>query len=703
MMFLSLFVWLACDTESSDLEMEAKPAFQYPDVLLVTIDTLRADRLGCYGDSLAQTPNLDQLALDSIVFSEAQAVAPLTLPSHSSILTGLYPKNHGMRDNAGFRLPDEVQTLAESLKGQGYQTSAFVSAFVLSHSWGLDQGFDLYHDPFHPQDMLSVGAFGEAELPAGEVLNGAKNWWKSADSKRGKFTWVHLYDPHAPWDVPKGWTGDPYRAEIAKVDRLLGSLLKMVDDDTLIIVTSDHGESLWEGGEREHTVLLGHSVTNVPLIIRPPKGVSGEETWTGVLPTLDIQRPEGIDQSLNLEPVRPKIRAGKIVHSPVSGVDIAPTIAYYAGLELQDIDGENLHPLMEGKVQEDRIVYAESVFPFFHFGWHPLTMAQNQDTRLERGVDARFFDPQTLNTAKESQELIAFTEKMFGEELPEPGKVTDKEALALQQLGYLTDPVSVNISDAPDPREKIGVLSELRQTELLATEEAIPLLRKLVEEEPNLIDAKLSLSYRLSATGKIEEALEICTQILQSQPLHSTALNNAILLSTQLGRDQQAIEFAEEMLATNGEDVRPYRYLAAIYMKQGHSNEVIAIGTKGLSKAPEDPNLNYLVGLSHIYVKQYAQAPQFLEQAIKYGSRATDINLWLGIGYQQQGLVDKAVESYEKAAQDLPMDFRPYGLAGVMLAGEGRCDEAKTYLLNVFGRGGQTPDIVGAMEKCGLQ
>jgi tetratricopeptide (TPR) repeat protein len=113
--------------------------------------------------------------------------------------------------------------------------------------------------------------------------------------------------------------------------------------------------------------------------------------------------------------------------------------------------------------------------------------------------------------------------------------------------------------------------------------------------------------------------------------------------------------------------------------------------------------LNYLVGLSHTYVKQYAQAPFFLEQAIKYGSRATDINLWLGIGYQQQGLVDKAIEFYDKAAKDLPMDFRPYGLAGVMLAGEGRCDEAKTYLLNVFGRGGQTPDIIEAMKKCGLQ
>ena len=427
-MILSLFFLLGCnlgcETSSPELKAPVESKLKHPDILLITIDTLRGDRLGCYGDTLAQTPNLDQLALDSVVFSEAHAVAPLTLPSHTSILTGLYPKNHGLRDNAGFRLSSEVLTLAEILKEQGYQTSAFVSAFVLSHSWGLDQGFDVYHDPFHPQDMLSVGAFGEVELPSGEVLNNAKNWWKSASSEKPKFSWVHLYDPHAPWEPPKSWEGDPYRGEIAKVDRLLGSLLKLVEKDALIIVTSDHGESLWEGGEREHTILLGHSITSVPLIIRPPEGVAGEETWTGKTPKLDIQRPETIDQDLVLEPVQPKLRAGKIVHTPVSGVDIAPTIAKYAGFELKNIDGVDLSGVMNGGEiagEDKRVVFAESVFPFFHFGWHPLTMIQNEAIRMENGTKSIFYDPETLEIIEPDLYYLSLIERYFGEGLPEPG------------------------------------------------------------------------------------------------------------------------------------------------------------------------------------------------------------------------------------------------------------------------------------------
>ena len=707
-MISSLFFLLGCNlgwetkTPIADTPTETEPIL--PDILLITIDTLRADRLGCYGDSLAQTPNLDRLALDSIVFSEAHAVAPLTLPSHASILTGLYPKNHGLRDNAGFRLSSEIQTLAEILKKQGYQTSAFVSAFVLSHAWGLDQGFDVYHDPFHPQDMLSVGAFGEVELPSGEVLNNAKNWWKSASPKQPKFSWVHLYDPHAPWEPPRHWKGDPYRGEIAKVDRLLGSLLKLAEKDSLIVVTSDHGESLWEGGEREHTVLLGHSVTSVPLIIRPPDGVVGEENWEGKIPNLDIQRPEGFDQDLILDPIQPKITAGKIIHEVVSGVDITPTIAQYAGVDLNGLDGIDLSPLFDrdASSKESRVVFAESVFPFFHFGWHPLTMLQSDVVRMEYGRTSMFYDPQTLDITEPDPSYLSIVEKYFGEELPEPGQVTDKEAAALQMLGYLTDPVSVDISTAPDPREKIEVLSRLRQIEILPVEESIPAFQDLIRDEPNLIDAQLGLSYRLSATGKIEEALELCLNVLQSQPLHSTALNNAILLATKLNEDQKAIELAKQMMAMNSEDIRPYRYLAAIYMRQEKTEDVIEIGAKGLQKSPNDPNLNYLVGLCQIYEQQYSQATPFLQNAITYGSRATDINLWLGVAYQKQGQTDSAVEYYEKASKDLPLDFRPYGLAGVMLAEEKRCTEAKKYLLNVFGRGGKTADIISAMQACGL-
>ena len=251
-----------------------------PDILLVTIDTLRADRVGAYGDPLAKTPTLDGLAADAALFRQAHSVTPLTLPSHASMLTGRYPVHHGLRDNGGFRLEDAVPTLATALQDAGYTTGAFVSAFVLDGAWGLDRGFSTYRDPFHPQKVAQVGAFGEVELPSAEVVNAAAAWWREAEAPR--FAWVHLYDPHTPWREHPDWDGDPYRGEVAFADTLLRRLIELTDNEDLVIVTSDHGEGLWDHGEREHGLLLSPSVTRVPLIVRPP---GGGEPRSGALPT----------------------------------------------------------------------------------------------------------------------------------------------------------------------------------------------------------------------------------------------------------------------------------------------------------------------------------------------------------------------------------------------------------------------------------
>ena len=341
--------WLACNP-APPTETEPEAVDTRPDILLVTIDTLRADRLGAYGDTLAKTPNLDRLASEGWLYTESHAITPLTLPSHTSMMTGLLPREHGVRDNAGFALGSDFQTIAESVQSEGYTTGAFISAYVLSHTWGLDQGFDVYHDPFHPRDLLKVAAFGEAQLPAGEVLNVAKQWWRNQDGDSPKFGWVHLYDPHTPWEPPEGWEGDPYRGEIAKVDHLLGPLLDQAKD-AWVIVTSDHGEGLWEHGEREHGMLLGRGVTRVPLIIRPPEGVTGEMKRSQPFVKLETDRPDGIDDTLNLEPITGDIMAAKIIETPVSSIDLAPTIAEIAGVPFTS-SGERVY--LEGRTGEQR-------------------------------------------------------------------------------------------------------------------------------------------------------------------------------------------------------------------------------------------------------------------------------------------------------------------------------------------------------------
>ena len=273
---MSLLLYFACQTTN---QPKVEAPVQKSNIVLITIDTLRADRLGCYGDTLAQTPNIDHLAQQGILFRQSQATAPITLPSHASILTGLWPYNHGLRDNAGFALPKEITTIAEALHDNNYKTGAFVSAYVLHHAWGLDQGFDIYSDPFHPQDVQQVTDFGEAELHSQDVINRAVDWYNQQSTPT--FLWLHLYDPHTPWTPLSNWKGDPYRGEVAKVDYLLGRFFKTIEKkdkgNTLIILTSDHGEGLWDEGEREHGVFLSPNVTRVPMIIRPPQGLSGSE------------------------------------------------------------------------------------------------------------------------------------------------------------------------------------------------------------------------------------------------------------------------------------------------------------------------------------------------------------------------------------------------------------------------------------------
>ena len=618
------------------------------------------------------------------------------------MLTGLWPKNHGLRDNAGFRLEEKVLTISEVLQEEGYTTGAFVSAYVLSRSWGLDQGFDKYHDPFHPQDIQSMRAFGELELPAAEVINAMLAWYTAQSKPR--FAWLHLYDPHEPWD-PHGeglysGEGDPYRAEIAKVDRLLSRVLKTLDENTLIIVTSDHGESLWEGGEREHGVLLHRSVTRVPLIIRPPGGIDGEQSKSYPAPKLDVQRPDGIDENLDLTPVAEVITGGKIIEVPASGVDIAATIASFVGRAFPS-DGKNL---LAAQQDDGKTVYAETLFPYFHYGWQPLKMAQTKDLRLEKGAYERFLDPTTSEARTPNSDLSKVVQALFGDGIPTPGPIGGDVAQALSALGYVTEQVRVPIETAPDPRDKVHVLRQFRAIELLPQKEAIPALRKLIEQEPSLYDAKISLAIRLSAQNELEAALALYIEILEEEPVHSTALNNATIIAHQLKSYSQALGFAHQMKDINPKDSRAYRYLVAIHAEMENPQEVIRYGEEGLLIGASDPNLNYLVGLSYIFVEQPERAEAFLLKAMQYGSRASDINLWQGIAAQRVGDISKAKRYFEQASKDAPQDLRPGAMAGMMLADADRCDEARAFLINVAKRGAvQDPGVQAALQKCNIR
>src|SRR5512135_1717843 len=315
-----------------------------PNLLLITLDTTRADHLGCYGFAQASTPNLDRLAGEGIRFARVYAPAPLTLPSHSSIMSGLYPVSHGVRNN-GHEMPSSVRTLAEILKGHGFATAAFVSSFSVDSRFGIGRGFDVYDDTFQVGSPLK-GV--NAERRAEETFARFSRWLDNNAASRF-FAWVHYYDPHLPYDPPSPYreefAGRLYDGEIAYMDHYVGAGLdrlreKGLLDRTIVVVAGDHGEGLGDKIERGHGIFLYEETLRVPFIVFAPK----------LLP-----RPRVVDAEVRL-------------------IDAAPTVLELAGLgrEASGMQGRSLVPALEGKTLADRDALVETFYPRENFGWSEL-------------------------------------------------------------------------------------------------------------------------------------------------------------------------------------------------------------------------------------------------------------------------------------------------------------------------------------------
>ena len=323
-------------------------------VLLVTFDTTRADRLGCYGHPNAATPVVDALAERGVRFERAYAPVPITLPSHASLLTGSYPPTHGVRDNGLFVLGGEAETLAEAFRRAGHRTAAFVSAFPLFDEFGLDQGFEVYDDAVDAGAPASPGHMQERSATG--TVDAARTWLESLASDESFFLWLHLFDPHEPHHAPERFLraagGDPYQAEIAWADAEVGRLLDRIaalgrTDSTVVAVTADHGEAFGEHGEETHAILLYDGTLRIPLVLAGP----------GVEPA-----------------------AGRAVPGePVSLVDLAPTLAELAGLgadaarSFSSFGAASLVPAWRsGEPMPPRDLYFESCYPRWHHGWSEL-------------------------------------------------------------------------------------------------------------------------------------------------------------------------------------------------------------------------------------------------------------------------------------------------------------------------------------------
>jgi arylsulfatase A-like enzyme/Flp pilus assembly protein TadD len=397
-------------------------------LLLVTVDTVRADHLGSYGYRDAVTPSLDRLAGEGVRFDAVSSTVPLTLPSHATMLSGLLPVHHGLRNNGVGALPAGTGTLATLLSGSHYRTGAFVGAFVLDGRFGLKQGFEVYDDEI-PRDP-KAGVSLEAERPGREVVDRALAWLKAGEDRKDDrpfFLWVHLYDAHAPYNPPPAWAarhpGRPYDGEISEVDEQVGRLLAALDQQglagrTVVAVAADHGESLGEHGELTHGLLLYEPTLHVPLILRAPGRL-----------------------------------APRVVRAPVSLVDLAPTLAGllghpFSGPGLKPRDGRDLAAgLLAGREPGAAEVYAESQYPAI-FGWSPLAALRRRELKYISAPRPELYD--LAKDPKETTNLLdrdAGPAKGFAARLAEietgavaaPPLAADAETRArLASLGYAT-------------------------------------------------------------------------------------------------------------------------------------------------------------------------------------------------------------------------------------------------------------------------
>ena len=423
---------------------------QPPNVLLITIDTVRADHVGAYGYAKAATPAIDRLAREGVRFADATSQAPLTGPAHAAILTGQYPARFGVRDNASTPIPPGATTLATLFKANRYRTAGFVGAFILGPEYGFSQGFDDNHATF---PGFTAGMKLQAQRRAGEVTAAALKWLnqqsaignqQSAKSNAPWFLWVHYYDAHWPYDPPApfrtAFQASPYDGEVAYVDSNIAKLIAAIEaagqlDRTVITVIADHGEGLGDHGEQEHGLFLYDSVLHVPWVMRLPARSS----------------------------------AGKVVTTQVRAIDVLPTLTTLAGTAVPSVDGQNVMPFVTGAAPRDPAPsYAETFYPKWHFGWSELKSVRVGDwkyidapkpelydlhsdrSETKNAIDAR--GPLATGLSSEMAKLQSGFGAAAITDAPQP----DPDTLArLRSLGYVGIAAPGGTGRGPDPKDMV--------------------------------------------------------------------------------------------------------------------------------------------------------------------------------------------------------------------------------------------------------
>ena len=627
------------------------------DVVLVTIDTLRADATGFSGNTKVATPNLDRLAGEGLVFEFAHASNVVTLASHTNILTGLYPYQHGVRENSGFHLDSRFPTMATLLSRSGFATAAFVGAFPLDSRYGLNRGFDVYDDRYPPG--VTAYDFAVPERPGTEVVNLALDWYRK-NAGRKRFLWVHLYDPHAPYRPPapfrERYPGNPYLGEVAATDAALGPLVELVEGEekggsTLVVVTGDHGEALGDHGELTHGLFAYEATLKIPLVVWCPG----------------------------------RVKAGRS-GLPVGHVDILPTVLELAGAPPPaDLPGRSLLHAAGSET-----TYFESLSASLNRGWAPLTGMiadglKYVDLPLPELYDLKADPQETRNLVAERPDAVRRLKAM----LPAAARAaapraTSEEARRLLALGYLSGSADHHgpYTEADDPKRLVGLDAKIHRVIDLYQRGDRPaaqaLAKEILRERPSMSVGYDFLSFLLQQDGRDAEAADVLQSAVRKGLASEEMRQKLALILCERGRPAEALEALKPVAQSDDPDTQNTIGIALTDL--GRTPEALRVFGEVARKHPTNPIAFENMGIALLKSRDAAGALEKLNHALAINEKLPRSLNTKGVAQMELGDPAGAIASWSRAAELDPRQYDALLNLGVVAAERGEVNVARDAL-----------------------
>ena len=642
-----------------------------PNVLVVTLDTLRADHVGAYGYGAAKTPVIDGLAARGARFAHATTTTPLTLAAHTSLFTGTFPGYHGVRDNTGFHVDDGLTTMAEVFAAKGYRTGGFVGAFVLDGRWGISQGFADYVDNFDLSEDVGPG-LDSIQRRGDEVVTRALAWLGQTDT-RPFFGWVHLYDPHAPYEAPAEFAAQfpaghvgAYDAEIAYTDSQVGRLLQALETsgrlaNTIVVVLGDHGEQLGEHREQAHGFFVYDASVQIPLVMAGP----------GISP--------------------------RVVPDQVRIVDVMPTVLDLAGVSGPPVmQGATLRPALGGE-RLSLLALSESWYPRFHYGWSELTAVRDGQFKFILAPTRELYDitadpGERTNLATSNQAKADTLERALRALLAKttradaaagPATVAPEVEQKLRALGYVGGGGSAKNLETRvrrDPKDTIELYNLLKlagsDSEAGRYDDAAAKVRQALAADPEIIDAHAQLGNIFTKAGRHAEAVTAYTQALALDSEHAMSTYNLALAYRQLGRIDDAILGFERSTAIEPRSGRAHFQLGDIHMQRGDAAKAVEVLQRGLTLDIDRPPFLVKLGEAYLTLKRVDEAEKVLKEAVALRADVPRGQYNLALVHEQRGDAAGARAAYEAEVAKNPKNYgAQFNLGKVMLAA-GRLPDA---------------------------